>query len=73
MAAGADAVVIGAISYDGLNNLVGEIRGQGIPVIDVINGMSSSELSAKSLVSFGEMGGRQESTLPDRIRREVIP
>lgn len=57
-AAGADAVVIGAISYDGLNNLVGEIRSQGIPVIDVINGMSSPELSAKSLVSFGEMGGK---------------
>jgi protein TorT len=56
VARGADAVVIGAISYDGLNNLVKEVRGKGIPVIDVINGMSSSELSAKSLVSFGEMG-----------------
>ena len=53
---GADAVVIGAISFDGLNNLVKEVRGKGIPVIDVINGMSSGELSAKSLVSFGEMG-----------------
>ena len=56
VAGGAEAVVIGAISFDGLNNLVGEIRGKGIPVIDVINGMSSPELSAKSLVSFGEMG-----------------
>ena len=56
VAAGADAVVIGAISFDGLNNLVKEIRGKGVPVIDVINGMSSSDLSAKSLVSFGEMG-----------------
>ena len=56
VARGADAVVIGAISFDGLNNLVAEVRGRGIPVIDVINGMSSSELSAKSLVSFGEMG-----------------
>ncbi len=56
VARGANAVVIGAISYDGLNNLVKEVRGKGIPVIDVINGMSSSELSAKSLVSFGEMG-----------------
>ena len=56
VARGADAVVIGAISYDGLNNLVKEIRGKGVPVIDVINGMSSPELSAKSLVSFGEMG-----------------
>jgi protein TorT len=58
VAAGADAVVIGAISFDGLNNLVGEIRSKDIPVIDVINGMSSPELSAKSLVSFGEMGGK---------------
>jgi protein TorT len=56
VARGAEAVVIGAISYDGLNNLVKEIRDNGVPVIDVINGMSSGDLSAKSLVSFGEMG-----------------
>ena len=56
VAAGANAVIIGAISLDGLNNLVKEIRAKGIPVIDVINGISSPELSAKSLVSFGEMG-----------------
>jgi protein TorT len=56
VAAGAQGVVIGAISYDGLNNLVAEIKGKGIPVIDVINGMSSPDLAAKSLVSFGEMG-----------------
>ena len=58
VAGGADAVVIGAISSDGLNNIVSEIRGKGTPVIDIINGMSSSELSAKSLVSFGEMGAK---------------
>ncbi|MDE0114204.1 MAG: TMAO reductase system periplasmic protein TorT [Albidovulum sp.] len=56
VARGAEAVVIGAISFDGMNNLVSEIRSKGIPVIDVINGISSPELSAKSLVSFGEMG-----------------
>ncbi len=56
VAGGAEAVVIGAISFDGLNNLVKEIRSKGVPVIDVINGMSSADLSAKSLVSFGEMG-----------------
>ena len=53
---GADAVIIGAISFDGLNNLVDEIVTDGIPVIDVINGISSPSLTAKSLVSFGEMG-----------------
>jgi protein TorT len=56
VASGADAVVIGAISFDGLNNLVSEIRGKDIPVIDVINGISSPDISAKSLVSFETMG-----------------
>jgi protein TorT len=66
VAAGADAVIIGAISFDGLNNVVSEIREQAIPVIDVINGMSSEELSAKSLVSFGEMGAKAGQFLAER-------
>ena len=66
VSAGADAVIIGAISFDGLNNLVGEIRAKGIPVIDVINGMSSNQLSAKSLVSFGEMGAKAGEFLASR-------
>src|SRR5205823_13282777 len=40
----------------GLNKLVEEISAKGIPVIDVINGITSPKLTAKSLVSFGEMG-----------------
>ena len=56
VAAGAQGVVIGAISLDGLNNLVTELKSKNVPVIDVINGMSSPDLAAKSLVSFGEMG-----------------
>ena len=56
VARGANAVVIGAISFDGLNNLVSEITKKGIPVIDVVNGMSSKDISAKSLVSFYTMG-----------------
>ncbi|AFK52987.1 TMAO reductase system periplasmic protein TorT [Tistrella mobilis] len=56
VASGAQAVVIGAISYDGLNNLVKELAEKKIPVIDVINGISSPELAAKSLVSFYTMG-----------------
>lgn len=56
VAGGAEAVVIGAISFDGLNNLVSEIRKKDIPVIDVINGISSPDITAKSLVSFYTMG-----------------
>lgn len=56
VASGANAVIIGAISADGLNNLVSEVRKKDIPVIDVINGISSPDISAKSLVSFYTMG-----------------
>jgi protein TorT len=56
VASGANAVVIGAISFDGLNNLVTEVSKKGIPVIDVINGISSPDIAAKSLVSFYTMG-----------------
>ena len=56
VSAGADAVVIGAISFDGLNSLIREVAAQGIPVIDVINGVSSPDITAKSLVSFYTMG-----------------
>ena len=66
VAAGADAVIIGAISLDGLNNLVKEVSGKGVPVIDVINGISSPDLAAKSLVSFGEMGAKAGSYLAER-------
>ncbi len=49
-------MIIGAISETGLNKLIDEITGKGIPVIDVINGVNSPKLAAKSLVSFAEMG-----------------
>ncbi|MBS3650448.1 TMAO reductase system periplasmic protein TorT [Pseudaminobacter sp. 19-2017] len=58
VASGAEAVVIGAISYDGLNNLVSEVAKKGIPVVDVINGIGSPDLTAKSLVSFEVMGSK---------------
>ena len=51
-----DGIVLSAISYTGLDSIVSEIRAAGIPVIDVINGVSSMEVSAKSLVSYGDMG-----------------
>lgn len=53
---GAKAIIIGGISYDGLNNVIAELTKKGIPVVDVINGMSSSNVAAKSLVSFADMG-----------------
>ncbi len=56
VAAGAQVVVVGAISYTGLNGLIEQMKGKGIPWIDVINGVSSPDIAAKSLVSFYTMG-----------------
>lgn len=56
VARGANAVVIGAISADGLNGLIKSIAAKKIPVIDVVNGINSPDISAKSLVSFYTMG-----------------
>lgn len=53
---GVDAIVLGAISRDGLNNVIKEASQKGIPVIDLVNGVSSKEIKAKSLVSFYTMG-----------------
>lgn len=66
VSSGADAVVIGAISYEGLNNVVSEVAAKGIPVIDVINGMSSPDLAAKSLVSFKTMGAETGKYLAEK-------
>lgn len=54
VADGIDALIVGAITPDGLVDLVSEIRAKGIPVINLATELLSEELSAKSLVSFGE-------------------
>jgi periplasmic protein TorT len=55
---GAEAIVIGAISLDGLNQTVERLHDKNIPVIDLANGISSKNVTAKSLVSFDTMGYR---------------
>ena len=57
-AAGADGVIIGAISYQGLDGLVAQLHRQGVPVVDLVNGIASNKIAAHSLVSFEEMGFR---------------
>ena len=51
-----DGLIIGAISQDGLNDIVKKANDQGIPVIDLINGMSSTDIAARAAVSFWDMG-----------------
>ena len=51
-----DGVIIAAITTDGLNDLVTEIKNKGIPVIDLVNGMTSKDITAKSSYSHRDMG-----------------
>ena len=51
-----DGLIIGAISNDGLEDLVKAAAERDIPVIDMVNGMSSSHISARVAVDFRDMG-----------------
>jgi protein TorT len=53
-----DGLIIGAISLDGLNDLVKKAADQGIPVLDLINGISSPHIAARAAVSFWDMGNK---------------
>jgi len=58
-----DGLIIGAISLDGLNDLVKKASDKGIPVLDLINGISSPFITARAAVSFWDMGFQAGSYL----------
>jgi protein TorT len=72
-AQGADGVIIGAISYDGLDELVARLHARGVPVVDLVNGMSSDRVAAHSLVSFEEMGYRAGEYIARRHPKGGVP
>ena len=51
-------LIIGAISLEGLNDIVKKASDMGIPVLDLINGLSSPDIAARAAVSFWDMGNR---------------
>lgn len=55
IAQGYDAIIIGAISATGLNAGIKKAADQGIPVIDVINGINSPDVGGHAIVSFYDL------------------
>lgn len=51
----ADAFIIAAISANGLATEIRQLKALGIPVIDLINGIDSADVSSHSVVSFADM------------------
>ncbi len=69
-----DGLIIGAISLEGLNDLVAQAADKGIPVIDLINGLSSKQIAGRAAVSFKDMGleaGRYLQRLQSQLGRPV--
>ncbi|MGD8501263.1 MAG: TMAO reductase system periplasmic protein TorT [Phycisphaerales bacterium] len=53
-----DGLIIGAISLQGLNDIVKKASDLDIPVLDLINGLSSPDIAARAAVSFWDMGNQ---------------
>jgi protein TorT len=62
----ADGLIISAISQDGLDDRVVRAAERGVPVIDLINGMSSSRISARVAVDFWDTGFQTGKLLRER-------
>lgn len=66
-----DGVVIGAITTDGLNEVVAELKQQGIPVIDLVNGMTSPDIAARSSYSHQDMGYMIGQFISEQTRKKT--
>jgi protein TorT len=65
-----DGLIIGAISLDGLNEIVKKASDMGIPVLDLINGLESPDIAARAAVSFWDMG-HQAGTYLRRLQKNM--
>lgn len=67
-----DAVIIGAISSDGLNPTIEKLKSEGKVVIDFINGVSSLDTTAQSLVSYREIASHTAQYLLDASEGDEV-
>ena len=63
LAGDADGLIVSAISNDGLEDLVKIAADRGIPVLDLVNGMSSTYLDARVAADYGELGSKTATYL----------
>ena len=67
-----DALILGPVSYEGLTPAVVEIAKQ-MPVIDAVNDMDDAGISAKSSVSWREMGAAAGRAIAGRHPKGSAP
>jgi protein TorT len=69
---GVDIILLSPISLDGNNALTEKIVKQGIPVIEVVNDMTSEALLTKCEVSFWQMGYQAGKGMLDDIKKRGL-
>lgn len=52
----ADGLILSAISAEGLNDLIKATRAQDVPVLDLINGINSPDITARAAIDFYDTG-----------------
>ena len=57
VANGADAVVVSAVSNEALNATIEQIAASGTPVIDAVNGVTSTHVDGRALFDYCTLGG----------------
>ncbi|MFC5338030.1 TMAO reductase system periplasmic protein TorT [Leucobacter denitrificans] len=57
VANGADAVIVSAVSNEALNATIDQIAAKGIPVIDAVNGVTSTNVDGRALFDYCTLGG----------------
>jgi protein TorT len=51
-----DGLILSAISAEGLNDLIKAIHARGVPVLDLINGINSPDITARAAIDFYDTG-----------------
>jgi protein TorT len=72
VSSGANAIVIGAISFNGLDAKVQQLVDQGIVVIDGLNGISNPKVSGRAVLNWREMGGAVGDYLKKQNKPEKV-
>ncbi|AUI53663.1 monosaccharide ABC transporter substrate-binding protein, CUT2 family [Arthrobacter crystallopoietes] len=76
ISSGADAILLSAVSNESLNPAIAAAKRQGIKVIDVGNGVSSTEVDARVLQDYYDMGkliGDHMATLDEPMKVALLP
>ena len=70
---GTDALIVSAVDFDKLNPTLEKAHDKGIPIIDLINGVSFSQVAAKSVGDYYDNGFEAGRYLVERHRDSPDP